>query len=308
VLRGCSCGNVYMKNSNGLIAAAAAFALWGILPAYWKALDQIPAYEILCHRMSWSLLLTLGLVAITGGIKIFREALRVRKNLLIYTITGTLLAVNWLLYIWAVNAGFIVEASLGYFINPLINVLFGMVFFGERMRPVQWFALFLAFLGVLYLTVYYGEFPWIAIALAICFAIYGLLHKKNDLGALDALCLETGLLFLPATAVLVYLGFTGEGSFGRIELYSSLLLIGAGAVTTVPLLLFGYAAKRIPLSTLGLMQYLGPTINLLIGVYIYKEPFPLARFIGFSMVWGGLAIFVVESLLRHYKKQYRQVL
>ena len=150
--------------------------------------------------MFWSLLLTLGLVFLTGRRAVFRQALRERKNLVTFTVTGLLLAVNWLLYIWAVNAGFIVEASLGYFINPLINVFFGMIFFREKMRPVQWLALLLAFLGVLYLTFYYGRFPWIALVLAISFAIYGLLHKKNDLGALDGLCLETGVMFLPAAA------------------------------------------------------------------------------------------------------------
>lgn len=292
-----------MKNVNGILAAACAFALWGILPAYWKALEGIPAYEILCHRMSWSLILTLGLIVATGGWRTFREAFTVRKNLAIYSVTGALLAVNWLLYIWAVNAGFIVEASLGYFINPLINVFFGMVFFQERMRPFQWIALLLAFFGVLYLTLYYGKFPWIALILAFSFATYGLLHKKNDLGSLDALCLETGLLFVPAAAFLVYLGFTGVGSFGQIEISSSLLLIGAGVVTTVPLLLFGYAAKRIALSTLGLMQYLAPTMNLLLGVFVYKEAFPQARFIGFSMVWLALAIFIAENLLQRYKKK-----
>jgi len=297
-----------MKNVNGILAAASAFALWGILPAYWKALEGIPAYEILCHRMSWSLLLTLGLIAAIGGWRTFREALTVRKNLATYFVTGVLLAVNWLLYIWAVNAGFIVEASLGYFINPLINVFFGMVFFQERMRPFQWLALLLAFSGVLYLTLYYGKFPWIALVLAFSFATYGLLHKKNDLGSLDALCLETGLLFIPAAAFLIYLNFSGEGSFGRIEITGSLLLAGAGVVTTVPLLLFGYAAKRIPLSTLGLMQYLAPTINLILGVFVYKEAFPQARFIGFSMVWGALAIFIAENLLQRYKKKKRPLL
>ena len=296
-----------MTNIKGVLAAAAAFALWGVLPAYWKALDTVPAYEILCHRMFWSLLLTLGLLQLRGRMKVFREVLKVRRNLVIYSITGLLLAVNWLLYIWAVNAGFIVEASLGYFINPLINVFFGMVFFGEKMRPMQWIALLLAFLGVLYLTVYYGKFPWIALALAFSFATYGLLHKKNDLGSLDALCLETGMLFLPAAAILIGLSITRDGSFGQIGVVNSLLLIGAGIVTTIPLLFFGYAARRIPLSTLGLFQYLAPSINLIIGVFIYKEEFPQARFIGFSMVWGGLLLFIVENLLRRYKNK-RKVL
>lgn len=290
-----------MTKFGGILAAAGAFILWGILPAYWKLLQEVPAYEILCHRMFWSLLLTLGLVFLTGRRAGFRQALRDRKNLITFTVTGLLLAVNWLLYIWAVNAGFIVEASLGYFINPLINVFFGMIFFREKMRPVQWFALLLAFLGVLYLTFFYGRFPWIALVLAVSFAIYGLLHKKNELGALDGLCLETGVMFLPAAAILIGLACTSAGSFGRIDLSGSLLLVGTGVITTVPLLLFGYAAKKIPLSTLGLMQYLAPTINLVLGVFVYGEEFPQARMVGFMLIWGALAIFMAENLLRRYR-------
>jgi chloramphenicol-sensitive protein RarD len=292
-----------MTNFHGILAAAAAFILWGVLPAYWKLLQQVPAYEILCHRMSWSLLLTLGLVFLTGRRAVFRQALRERKNLITFTATGLLLAFNWLLYIWAVNAGFIVEASLGYFINPLINVFFGMIFFREKMRPVQWLALLLAFLGVLYLTVYYGQFPWIALVLATTFATYGLLHKKNHLGALDGLCLETGILFLPATAVLIGLAYTGNGSFGQIELSGSLLLAGTGIITTVPLLFFGYAAQKIPLSTLGLLQYLAPTINLVLGVFVYGEEFPRTRMVGFMLIWGALAIFMAENLLRRFRNK-----
>jgi chloramphenicol-sensitive protein RarD len=292
-----------MTNFHGILAAAAAFILWGVLPAYWKLLQQVPAYEILCHRMSWSLLLTLGLVFLTGRRAVFRQALRERKNLITFTATGLLLAFNWLLYIWAVNAGFIVEASLGYFINPLINVLFGMIFFREKMRPVQWLALLLAFLGVLYLTVYYGQFPWIALSLATTFAVYGLLHKKNHLGALDGLCMETGILFLPATAVLLGLAYTGNGAFGHIDLSGSLLLAGTGIITTIPLLFFGYAAQKIPLSTLGLLQYLAPTINLVLGVFVYGEEFPRTRMVGFMLIWGALAIFMAENLLRRFRNK-----
>ncbi len=291
-----------MTRFGGILAAAAAFSLWGVLPVYWKLLQAVPAYEILCHRMSWSLVLTLGLVFLTGRRAILRQALGERKNLVTFTVTGLLLAVNWLLYIWAVNAGYIVEASLGYFINPLINVLFGMIFFREKMRPVQWLALFLAFLGVLYLTFYYGRFPWIALVLAISFGTYGLLHKRNDLGALDGLCLETGVMFLPAAALLVWCGVDGSGAFGTTGYKEALLLAGTGVATTIPLLLFGYAAKKIPLSTLGLMQYLAPTINLLLGVFVYGEEFPRARMIGFMLIWTALAIFLAENLLRRWRK------
>lgn len=180
-----------------------------------------------------------------------------------------------------------------------------MIFFKEKMRPIQWLALLLAFFGVLYLTLYYGQFPWIALVLATSFAIYGLLHKQNNLGALDALCLETGILFLPAAAIIIGLAFTGSGAFGNIELSGSLLLIGTGVITTVPLLLFGYAAHKIPLSTLGLMQYLAPTINLLLGIFIYGEDFPITRMIGFMLIWGALAIFMADNLLRRLRKQKR---
>ncbi len=297
-----------MTNFHGILAAAAAFILWGVLPAYWKLLQEVPAYEILCHRMSWSLVLTLGLVIVTGRRTLFQQALGERNNLITFTATGLLLAVNWLLYIWAVNAGFIVEASLGYFINPLINVLFGMIFFREKMRPIQWLALLLATFGVLYLTFYYGQFPWIALALATTFATYGLLHKKNHLGALDGLCLETGILFLPAAAFLLGLGCTGNGSFGEIGLSGSLLLAGTGVVTTVPLLFFGYAAQKIPLSTLGLMQYLAPTINLILGVFVYGEEFPRTRMVGFMLIWAALAIFMAENLLRRLRNKKKVLL
>lgn len=291
------------NNIRGILAAVAAFSLWGVLPAYWKALGTVPAYEILCHRIFWSLVVTLVMVQVTGGMKVFRRALTVQRNLVTCTVTGLLLAVNWLLFIWAVNAGFILEASLGYFITPLLNVFCGMVFFKEKMRPIQWLALCFAFLGVLYLTVFYGKFPWIALVLAFCFALYGVLHKKSDLGSLDALCLETGVIFLPAAVVLVGIGVSGEGAFGRIGVTGSMLLIGAGVVTTIPLLFFGYAARRIPLSTLGLFQYLAPTINLIIGVAIYREDFPQSRFIGFVMVWTGLLLFIAENMLRRYKNK-----
>lgn len=292
-----------MSDIRGLIAATLAFVCWGIFPVYWKMLQGVPALEVMLHRMFWSLLLTIGLVYFTGRLQLFRDALRVRKNLVTYTTTSLLLSGNWLLYIWAVNAGYIIESSLGYFINPLLNVFFGMVFFRERMRPLQWFALFLALLGVGYLTVFYGRFPWIALGLALCFAFYGVLHKKSKLGPLEALCLETGILFVPAGLYLGSLFVTGDGAFGRIGVTGSLLLMGAAVVTTVPLLLFGYAAQRIQLSTLGLIQYLAPSINLLLGIFIYCEEFPASRFVGFSMVWGALIIFMGENMLQRYKRK-----
>lgn len=296
-----------MSKYYGILAAAGAFILWGILPVYWKLLQAASAAEILCHRMVWSLLLTLGLVYAYGRQKILWQAMRDRRTLLFFTATALLLTVNWLLYIWAVNAGFIVEASLGYFINPLISVLFGMIFFRERMRPVQWLALFSAASGVLYLTVYYGRFPWISLVLAVSFAIYGLLHKKTAMAALDGLCLETAVVFLPALFFLVGLELRQGGSFWHMGLAGSLLLAGAGIVTTVPLLLFGYAAQKIPLSSLGLVQYLAPSISLLIGVFVYGEDFSRPRMIGFCLIWLALGLYMAENLIirLRYEKRLR---
>ncbi len=290
-----------MNKYSGYLAATGAFLIWGVLPVYWKLLEGVPASEILCHRMFWSLLLTLGMVVLRKRQSAFWLAVKKRENLITYTAAALLLAFNWLLFIWAVNAGFIVEASLGYFINPLITVLFGIIFFGERMRLVQWVALLFAFLGVLYLTIYYGQFPWIALGLALSFAIYGLLHKKNSMAALDGLCLETGILFVPAVLFLVGLQWTGSGAFGRIGLSGSLLLIGTGVVTSVPLLLFGYAAKKIPLSSIGLLQYMAPTILLILGVFIYKEEFPVERLIGFLLIWTALVLYMTENMLRRFR-------
>ncbi len=235
---------------------------------------------------------------------LFRAA-REKKNLITFSTTALLLAINWLLYIWAVNAGFIVEASLGYFINPMISVLFGMVFFRERLRVLQWMAIVFAVLGVLYLTFYYGQFPWIALVLAVTFAIYGLLHKKNSLGPLDGLCLETAVFFVPSLVFLLGLEYVQGGAFGHVGLSGSLLLAGAGIITTVPLLLFGYAAQQIPLSTLGLLQYLAPSINLFLGVFVYGEDFSRERMVGFLLIWVGLALYVAENMLYRFRLQRR---
>lgn len=294
-----------MKAYGGVAAAVVAYLFWGVLPAYWKLLQEVPAYEVLGHRMAWSMVLTLAVIIALGRTGQFFRAAREPRNLRTFGATSLLLAVNWLLYIWAVQAGHIVEASLGYFINPLINVLFGMIFFAERMRPVQWAAIVFAALGVLYLTVYYGRFPWIAMVLAVTFAFYGLLHKKNPLPALDGLCLETAVLFVPIVLFLFALELRGGGAFGHIGLSGSLLLAGAGVITTVPLLLFGYAAQQIPLSTLGLLQYLAPSINLVIGVLVYGEDFSRPRVIGFCLIWGGLALYLAENLLGRLRARQR---
>jgi chloramphenicol-sensitive protein RarD len=212
-------------------------------------------------------------------------------------VAAVLIGVNWLTYVWAVNAGFIVETSLGYFINPLLSVLMGVVFLRERLRPWQWAPLGLATAGVLYLTLAYGSPPWIALTLAFSFGFYGLAKKTAPLGSLYGLALETGFLFLPALAFLGYAEAAGQGAFLHSGPLPDLLMIGAGVVTTMPLLLFASAAQRIPLSLVGVLQYIAPTIQFLLGVVVYHEPFTPSQMIGFGLVWIALALFAGEGLL-----------
>lgn len=295
-----------MQNYSGMIAAAMAYILWGILPMYWKALKAVPAPEILCHRMTWSLLFTIGLILLLKRYRSLGRTVRDRKSLILFSAAATLLAGNWLLYIWAVNAGYVIEASLGYFINPLISVVFGVVFMKERLRSGQIGALLVAFSGVMYLTFYYGQFPWIALCLACSFAVYGLLHKKTSVPALEGLCLETMVLFLPAAAFLLHREMVGAGSFGHGGFNQTIFLFGTGLITSLPLLLFGYAAQKISLTHLGLLQYIAPSINLLLGIYLYHEPFPLTRVVGFMLIWSALLLYVAEGLL--LKNRQRRLL
>jgi chloramphenicol-sensitive protein RarD len=228
----------------------------------------------------------------------FRATLT-RRVVGIYLAAGLLLSVNWLIYVWGVNTGHIVETSLGYFINPLLSVLLGMIFLRERLRPAQWFPIGLAAAGVVYLTWMYGSLPWIALSLAFTFGIYGLVKKMAPLGSLYGLTLETGLVFLPALGYLLFVENSGQGAFGHTGILSSLLMVGAGVVTTVPLLMFASAAKRIPLMMVGVMQYIAPTIQFLLGVLVYQEPFESARLVGFSLVWTALIFFWAEGYLTY---------
>jgi len=287
----------------GVLAAIAAYLIWGFLPIYWKSVQAASAAEILCHRVCWSLVVCLFLLWTLRQKKEFCQALRNRAHLLLYVVSSLLLTGNWLLFIWVVNAGYILEASLAYFINPLISVLFGVIFFRERLRFAQIAALALVVAAVVYLTVFYGKFPWIPLSLATSFAIYGLLHKKATEPALTGLLLETIIVFPPALAFLIWLHVQGGGQFIHAGWSQSLLLAGAGLVTSVPLLLFNFAAQRIPLSLIGLLQYMSPTINLLVGLYMYHEDFPRDRLIGFSIIWLALLLYLMESGLRRLRKK-----
>jgi chloramphenicol-sensitive protein RarD len=290
-----------MIDNRGIAAAVASFVMWGLLPIYWKLMASVPAHEILCHRMAWSLLVTVALLAGSGKLNGFISVFRQRGKFLYFLLTAAILSVNWLVYIWAVNNGYIVEASLGYFINPLVSVCFGVLFLKERLSPPQWLSVFLAFVAVCYLTFLYGSFPRIALLLAATFSSYGLLRKITTVPPLEGLCLETTILFLPALLVLLVIEVRGDSAFLHAPASITVLLAGSGVVTSVPLLLFCYAAQKIPLYLVGILQYLAPTISLFVGVYVYHEPFSPERMVGFAIIWLALAIFIASSLTRQLK-------
>jgi chloramphenicol-sensitive protein RarD len=279
----------------GIWLGLAAYGLWGLLPVYWKSLHTVPAAQLLSHRIVWSCLMLVGVLLVTRRWAVFRAAALNRQTVRLYLLAAALIGLNWLTYVWAVNAGFIVETSLGYFINPLLSVVLGVVFLRERLRLGQWFPIGLAAAGVVYLTMRYGALPWIALTLAFSFGFYGLVKKLAPLNSLFGLTLETGLLFAPALMYLVTMEARSQAAFGHAGLGTTLLLIGAGAVTTIPLLLFAAAAHRIPLSLVGLLQYIAPTSQFLIGVFIYHEPFTAAQVVGFGLVWVALALFAAEG-------------
>lgn len=280
----------------GIAYAFSAFTIWGLFPVYFKTLHQIPALEMLAHRMAWSLVFVVAVLLVRHHWAWLGPALRDRRLVARFAASAVLLSANWGIYIWAVNAGHIVEASLGYFINPLINVLFGYAFLRERLRPSQWCAVALAALGVAWLTWQNGAPPWISLALALTFGGYGLLRKTAQLGALEGLALETVLLFPVAVVYLTIIGMAGASHFAHAPLGMQLLLAAAGPVTAVPLLLFAAAARRIPLSMLGLIQYVTPTLQLLTGVLVYGEAFGSTRAIGYGAIWIALALYSFEGL------------
>lgn len=283
--------------NKGFLYAIGAYFLWGLFPIYWKAIQNVPAVQILAHRVIWSVFFLLILIASRHELGALRQAIIVPGRLKVVLLSGGLLAVNWLTYIWGVNAGFIVETSLGYFINPLVSVLMGVIFLHERLRPMQWVPVGLAAVGVIYLTFNYGQLPWIALVLAFSFGFYGLVKKTAPLESRYGLTLETGAMFGPAFVFLLFVGFRGEGYFLGHGVWTTILLVGSGLVTAVPLLLFGMAAQRIPLTAIGILQYLAPTLQFLIGVFIYNEPFNFQRLVGFSLIWLALVIYTLESLL-----------
>lgn len=280
----------------GLIAAALAYVLWGLFPLYLKQVAHVPAVEVVAHRSLWSLVFVLLLLSTWRRLAWWGPALRNRRTLAVFAASALLLSLNWGLYVWAVAAGRIVDASLGYFINPLFNVLLGVLVLKERPRPLQWAAVGLAACGVLWLIVGAGEWPWIALVLAGSFGLYGLLRKTAPLGAAEGLALETLMQAPLAAGLLVWWAWQGTGALTLQDPATSAWLLLAGPFTAIPLLLFASGARQLPLATMGLLQYLGPTIQFALGVFVYGEPFSAERAVGFALIWAALALYSAESL------------
>jgi chloramphenicol-sensitive protein RarD len=280
----------------GVLYAVGAYVIWGLFPAYWKLLQHVPALQLVAHRIFWSFVLLFLFILVSKQSDEFITAIRKPRTLWIYLSSGILIAGNWLIYVWAVNAGFIVETSLGYFINPLLSVLLGVILLRERLRLFQWVPIGLAAAGVLYLTIIYGKLPWIALTLAFTFGIYGLVKKLAPLNALYGLTFETGLVIIPALLFLFVTEFNGEGAFLHTGLGNDLLMVGAGVATSVPLLLFSSAAQTIPLSMVGILQYIAPTLQFLLGVLVYDEPFTQSQGVGFGLVWLALIFYTIEGV------------
>jgi chloramphenicol-sensitive protein RarD len=281
----------------GLPAAALAYIIWGLFPLYFHQLMHIGSFELVLHRSVWSLVFVSGLLLAQRRWRWLVEVLRQPRTVAVFGLSALLLSANWLLYVWAVNHGRVLESSLGYFINPLFNVVLGVLVLRERPRPVQWLAIAIAALGVLWLGWQAGAPPWIALALAGSFGSYGLLKKLAPLGALEGLALETLLLAPLAVPALLWLSWHG-GSLAQATPATWAWLLAAGPLTAVPLLLFAFGAQRIQLGTLGLLQYLGPTLQFLLGVFVFHEPLAPALLLGFALIWLALAAYSGESLWR----------
>ena len=277
------------KFNKGLLFGISAYIIWGLLPLYWKLVEKAGAYEILAHRGIWSLLICISLLALRKQLKSAYVMVRSSRTLSLLFLASGLLTINWGVYIWSVTVNRVVEAALGYYITPLINVTFGVLLLREKLRPAQWIAVALAAAGVVILTLGYGSLPWIALVLAISWGSYSLIKKSLNLGALETLSLETLFAFLPNLVFLFIIQGNGSAEFGSTWTIS-LLLFGAGAATVIPLLLFNGSTTRLPLSTVGLLQYITPTIMFFIGIFINNEDISMTKVIGFAFIWLALAV------------------
>ncbi|WP_433167385.1 EamA family transporter RarD [Kribbella sp. CA-247076] len=292
--------------NRGLLYGASTYGIWGLLPLYWRLLDNAGAIEVLAHRFVWTLAIIALLLWVRPRAGWWRELRQRPAALRLLAAAAVIIAFNWYLYIWGVNHERVVETSLGYFISPLITVVVGVVLFRERLRRPQWFALGLAAVAVAWLTLDYGRVPWVAVGLALSFATYGVLKKKAATGAVEGLAVEATIILPVVLGYLVWLDLVGRATFIHAGWTTTLLLIAAGPATAIPLLFFAGAVTRIPLTYLGLLQYLTPSIQFALGVLIFAEPMPLTRLIGFALIWTALAIFSGENL-RHVRKLRRSI-
>jgi chloramphenicol-sensitive protein RarD len=282
----------------GLLYAALAFTTWGLYPLYLLQVASVPPLEVVLHRSAWSLLFLLGLLAALGRWSWLSALRRQPRQLALFAASSLLLSTNWLVYIYAVVSGHVLDASLGYFINPLVNVLLGVLVLKERLRPVQWAAVGLAAAGVAWLTVDAGRLPWVALVLACSFAVYGLIRKTATLGALEGLTLETLMLAPLVLPALLWVSLASGGALARGDWALNGWLLLLGPLTALPLLLFGAAARRLSLATVGLVQYLSPSIQFLLGVWVFNEPMQMRRLAGFALIWAGLALYSADALRR----------
>ncbi len=278
------------KEKLGLVYGLGAYVLWGLFPLYWPLLKPATPPEIVSHRAVWTMVFCFIILAITKSLKSTLATFKRPKVAAKLFTASILVSINWLIYIWATNNGHVVEASLGYYINPLIAIAFGIILLKERMRLLQWVSVSIATIGVLVLTIDYGRLPWVAFGVALSWGTYGLIKKQLNLGAVEGLAIETLIAFIPYCAYLIFLDSKGDGRFGQ-GVSLTILLISAGAVTAIPLLLFNASTTRLPLTTIGLLQYITPTLTFIIGVWINHEVMSTARWIGFFIIW--IALFVL---------------
>jgi chloramphenicol-sensitive protein RarD len=283
------------EQRRGVALGTVAYGLWGLFPLYWSLLASAGALETLAHRMIWSLVVVAVVLVGTRRVRSFIAVLRNRRQFGLLALAAVLISVNWGGYIWGVTHGHVVETALGYFVGPLVSVLLGVFLLGEGLRRAQWVAVGLGVVAIAVLVVGYGQVPWIALLLACSFATYGLVKKLAGVGAVESIAVETGVTLLPALAYVVFLEASGTGTFVSLGLGHTLLLVGGGLVTTVPLLAFAAAAVRVPLSTIGLLQYMTPSLQFLFGVLVFHEQMPPERWLGFGIVWLALVVLTIDG-------------
>ncbi|MDQ6851194.1 MAG: EamA family transporter RarD [Actinomycetota bacterium] len=288
----------------GLVYGAAAYLLWGLFPLYWPLLEPAGTIEILALRMIWSMLVMVPVLRFSRGYAGFAAVLRNPRQRYLLALAAMLVSVNWGTYIFGVNSGHVVETSLGYFINPLFTILLGVIVLGERLRGAQWVAVGIGAAAVLVIAVDYGRPPWIALTLATTFGLYGFCKKQANAGAVDSLAVETAVMFVPASIALAVVAAQGDLVFGRHGAGNALLLAGTGVITVIPLLLFAAGTRRLPLSIMGLVQYLAPVLQFAVGVGVRHESVPLAEFLGFCLVWVALIVLTVDGLLAQRRARH----